>query len=122
MSIPFPEIIVAVFDVCSRNTSMFHQGFFRHRLDRFFHLRGIAEVIMADGMKFFVQFVNKGNSCRNVNVYDFGVRDVVEILHKRTEAVAVSRNKDGPPALQRRGNAVVPVWKKPRSGILQAFG
>ena len=76
---------------------------------------------MTDGMKLLVQFVHKGDPRGDVQIYDVGVRNFVEILDQRTEAVPVARNQDASPAAHFRGDAIVPAGEKSCHSILQAF-
>ena len=39
-----------------------------HSMDLLLNGRGIAEVLMANGVEVLVQFVNKGDSSRNVQI------------------------------------------------------
>ena len=75
---------------------------------------------MADGTKLLVQFVHKGDSRGDVQIYDVGVRNVVEILDQCPEAVPVACNEDLP-ASHRRCDAIMPAGEESCHGILQAF-
>ena len=82
---------------------------------------GISQVIMADGMELLIHFVHKGNSCRDIQIDDIGVRNAIEFLHQRTEAVPMTCDQDGLAGLHRGPNLTEPIREESCSGILQAL-
>src|SRR5665648_1106367 len=92
-----------------------------HSLHCFLNRCFISEVIMADGMKLFIQFVHKWNSCRDVYSCDIGIRHVVQILYQCTKAIPMSYNQDSLTALQLQSNTIMPAWEESRYSIHKAF-
>ena len=82
---------------------------------------GISKVIMADWMKQLIQFVHQGDSRGDIQIENTGIRNAIEILHKRTEAVAMTSDQDGLAGLHRQRDLIAPIRKEPRSCILQAL-
>src|SRR6187401_3360399 len=69
-----------------------------------------------------VQFVDQRNASRNVEFDDFRLGHIIEILDQRPQAVAVRRDNDTLPGLNRWSDRRVPVGQESRDGILQRFG
>ena len=76
---------------------------------------------MAHGVELLIQIVDKGNSRRDVQIDDVSVRNVIEFLHQRTEAVPMTCDQDGLTGLHRRRDLTVPKREESCSGILQAL-
>jgi len=55
----------------------------------------ISQIIMADGMELLIQFVHERDSRGDVQIDDIGVRNAIEMLHQRAEAVSVTGYQDG---------------------------
>lgn len=71
---------------------MFYRCLIGNYLHCLLHAGGITNVIMPDGLKLLVKLVDQWNSRGDVKIYNVGIRNVVEILDKGTEAIPVGRN------------------------------
>ena len=58
---------------------------------------GQFQIMALEGSKRGIQLVNERNTCRDLEAGYVVVSDSIEILHQSAEAVAVPRDKHGPP-------------------------
>jgi len=64
---------------------------------------------MRDGLEIIVKLIDQWNTRRYVQSTDFLVGDVVQILHKRTKSIAMSRDNDLLSRLDVGPNLVLPI-------------
>ena len=77
---------------------------------------------MLDRLQVGVELVDEGDTGRDIELDDVGVRDVIEILDERAEAVAVGGDDDAFAGFDDGRDLLVPERKEPVDGILEALG
>ena len=82
----------------------------------------IAEVVALDRPKIGVELVNQRNAGRDVQLQDLLLGEVLEILHKRAEAVAMGGDDYLFSGLYSRSDFFMPEWKEAIDRILEALG
>lgn len=82
----------------------------------------VTQVVAFDRLEVVVQFVNQWNAGWNVELEDLLLGEVVEILHKRAEAVAVGGDDHPLAGLHGRGDFFMPEREEALDGVLQALG
>ena len=82
---------------------------------------GVAQIAVAQGPKIVVQLVDQRLAGRDVEPDDLLVRDPVQELDERPQAVAVGHDDDACPRGRRR-DPLVPVGQEARHRVLQALG
>src|SRR5690349_18841160 len=87
-----------------------------------FYLLGISEVVAIERLQIAVQFVHQRHSSGNVQFHDLALRNVVQVLHQRAQAVAVRRDQHLLPAADGRRNGVVPQRQKTGYRVFEALG
>lgn len=68
----------------------------------------IAQVVMLDWLQVFVEFVDEGNSSRNVELEHVRLGHLVQVLDQGAQTVAVRRNKNTLASLDGRNNFLFP--------------
>src|SRR5690606_8561610 len=86
------------------------------------NLGGVAQIVVTDGAQLLVQFVDQRLAGRNVQVHDIVVRDVVQVLDQRTQAVAVGGDEHTTPGTNGRGNGFVPERQNALHRVLETLG
>src|SRR5690606_27609366 len=76
---------------------------------------------MTDRTQVFVQLVHQRLAGRNIQVNDVLVRDAVQVLDQRAQAVAVSRHQNATAGADCRSNRLVPERNHAGYGVLQAL-
>jgi hypothetical protein len=74
---------------------------------------------VTDRLQLIVQLVDERDPRRNVQLHDVLLADVVQILHERTQAVAVRGDEHALAARDRRRDRVVPVGQEARDRVLE---
>ena len=93
-----------------------------HGLGGLLRRLGVAEVVVADWRQVVRQLVDERDARRDVEADDVVVRDPVEVLHERPEAVAVGGDEDALPVPEVGHDRVVPVRQEAGNRVLERLG
>lgn len=76
---------------------------------------------MRDGLEIIIELINQWNARRYVQSADFLVGDVVQILHKCTKSIAMSRDNDLLSRLDVGPNLIFPIRHEPLTSRLETL-
>ena len=79
----------------------------------------IPEINLVQWPQVVVELIDERDTRRNIQLDDLSVRQIVQILHQRAEAVSVRGDEDVFPGLDIRGDRRLPVRNKACDSIFQ---
>src|SRR5208283_635396 len=82
----------------------------------------VTEIVMTDRVECVIELVDQGETGRDVEPGDLIIRDIIEILDERTDAVAMGCHKDPFFRTYCWGDRPVPVRHNPAQRVFQRFG
>src|SRR4030043_1792801 len=87
-----------------------------YHLDSPLHCFRVAKVIVSNRSQIIMEFIYKGNSCRNVEPNDCVIRNMIEIFDESTQTIPVGCDEHAFAFPDSRGNCLMPIRKKAGKG------
>ena len=82
----------------------------------------ITQIITPARFHIIIEFIHKRDSGRNIQFENVFLGKIVEVLDQRAQRITMRADENTLSRLDLRGDGFVPVGKKPRYGVLEAFG
>ena len=81
----------------------------------------VAYVVALYRLEILIKLIDQRQARGYVQFYNGLVRNIIKILHQRAQAVAVGCDQYALAGFDRRRYGLVPVWQKPRDGVLETL-